>query len=599
VRLSELVTRTLKLEDIEGTDKAIGLAEAVRKYIKPGMSIYVGEGANGILREIIRQFRGTKPNFTLVISGCRDSALDLIHSGLVSKLITSRAAEGYPSQGRSPIIKRAFQSGSLEIENWSLYTLALRLMAGAMGIGFMPTKSISGSSMAEENQDSFIQIENPFGGDKIGLVKALNPDISVVHGWAADRNGNIIMAPAILSGQVEWGPFASKNGVIATVEKLVSTKFIREHSLLVKIPSQFVNSVTVLPFGAHPQGLASLGKAEFEEYEADYEFMEKHWEASKDATTLDAWLKEWVMDCSSNEEYLGKLGYPRLAFLKGKAGGFNWEHKLLWLSEEILRSTRYNATEMMIIAASWIIKEKVLNNRYRVIVAGIGTGGLSAWLAYYELRKDDYDVELMIGSGLYGYAPRPGDPQLTNLSSLRTCKMITDVIHTYGVFVGGERSRCLSVLGAGQIDKYGNINSTILLDGSFLVGSGGSNDATAAKEVIVVAAQSTKHFVNKLPYITCSGGKVSTVVSDKGIFEKIDNSNELILTGYFANPGVSDQSDIVRTIRDDCGWELKVYSKLKKIKPPSLSELVLLRLLDPNVVKDQKEIKEKEESDAI
>ena len=578
--LSELVTRTLKLEDIEGTDKALGLAEAVRKYIKPGMSIYVGEGANGILREIIRQFWGTKPNFTLVISGCRDSALDLIHSGLVSKLITSRAAEGYPSQGRSPIIKRAFQSGSLEIENWSLYTLALRLMAGAMGIGFMPTKSISGSSMAEENQDSFIQIENPFGGDKIGLVKALNPDISVVHGWAADRNGNIITAPAILSGQVEWGPFASKNGVVATVEKLVSTKFIREHSLLVKIPNHFVNSVTVLPFGAHPQGLASLDKAEFEEYEADYEFMEKHWEASKDATTLDAWLKEWIVECRGNEGYLGKLGYHRLAFLRGKGSGTNWEHKLLSLAKETLVSTKYNATELMVIVAARIIREKVLNKGYSVILSGIGTSGLAGWLGYYQLREMGYDIDLAIGSGLYGYAPRPGDPQLTNLSSLRTCKMITDVIHTYGVFVGGEHSRCLSVLGAGEIDKYGNMNSTILPDGSFLVGSGGSNDATTAKEVVVVMEQSRKRYLERLPYTTCRGDRVTVLISDKGVFEKIGDDNEFTLTGYFPDRNLESKDDIVRNIKDNCGWELKVAPEVHLVNPPEAKELALLRMLN-------------------
>ena len=590
---------SIELKQDEGDDKVLGLSEAIRQYIRPGMMLYVREGSNASIREIIRQFWGSRPSFVLVALGCRDYALALIHSGLVTKLITSRCSES-STQGQSLVIQRAYEQKLLEIENWSLYSLTLRLMAGAMGIGFMPTKSILGSSMAEENRDSFTEMDNPFGyGERVGAVRSLNPDIAIVHGWASDRNGNLITAHPILSGEGEWGAFASKNGVIATVEKLVSTKFIRDHSSLVKIPGYFVNSVSVVPFGAHPQGLATVAKTEFEEYEADYDFMERYRQASKTAETLDVWLKEWVMDCSSNEEYLRKLGYPCLAFLKGKASGFNWEHKSLWLPEEILRSARYNAIEMMIVAASRIIKQKVLDNKYRVMVAGIGTGGLSAWLAYYELRKTGHDVELMIGSGLYGYAPRPGDPRLTNLSNLRTCKMITDVLHTYGVFVGNEDNKCLSVLGAGQIDKYGNMNSTKLSDDFYLTGSGGANDAATAKEVIVVAAQSKKRFVNKLPYITCSGSKVRTVVSNKGVFEKIDNSNELILTGYFADPSVSDQSDIVRTIKDDCGWELKVYSKLKKIKPPNLSELALLRLLDPNVAKDQKEINKKGESSAI
>ena len=572
------IVKTLKLEDVEGKDKVLELGAAIRKYVKPGMVIHIGESANAAVREIIRQFWGTKPNFTIVISGCRDSALDLIHCGLATKLITSRVAEGYPSQGRSPIIVRAHRSKSLEVESWSLLTFTLRLMAGAMGVGFMPTKSILGSTMAQENRDSFAEMGNPFGGDKIGLVKSLNPDISIVHGWAADRNGNFIPAPAIQSGQGEWGAFASKNGVIATVEKFVTTKFIRQHPLLVKIPGYFVNSVSVVPFGAHPQGLPSVDVQEFEEYEADYEFMARHWEASKDSETLSVWLKEWVMECHSNDDYLNKLGYHRLAFLRGKAGRFNWEHKLLSLPRDALTSTEYTPTEMMVIVGARIIKDKVAKNKYNVILSGIGSPGLAAWLAFYQLKEEGYDVDLVIGSGLYGYAPRPGDPQLTSLASLRTCKMITDILHTYGVFVSGEGSRCLSVLGAGQIDKFGNMNSTILPDGSYLVGSGGANDAATADEVVVLAEQSKTRYMDRVTYITCPGSRVTALVSDQGIFQKV-RDGEFILTGYFPNPQLGSKEEIIKTVKDGCGWGLKVSSDVSMVERPELRELALLRVL--------------------
>jgi acyl CoA:acetate/3-ketoacid CoA transferase alpha subunit/acyl CoA:acetate/3-ketoacid CoA transferase beta subunit len=566
----------IDLKQNEGKNKILGLEEAIRRYIKPGMSIYIREGSYAAIREMIRQFWGTQPEFILVMIGCRDYALDLLHCGLVAKVLTSRCSES-ATQGVSPVVKRAYKQKSIRIENWSLFSLTLRLMAGAMGIGFMPTRSILHSTMAQENRDSFIEMENPFdSGEKLGIIKSLNPDIAFVHGWASDPNGNLILAPAILSGEGEWGAFGSKQGIIATVEKIVSTEFIREHSFLVNIPGYFVESVSVIPFGAHPLGLATVSN-HFEEYEADYEFMKHHGEASKETETLDAWLKEWVMACPNHEDYLKKLGYQRLAFLKGKAGQFNWEHKLLSLSEEILTKAEYNAEERMIIAASRIIKERVVEKEYRVILSGIGTAGLAAWLAYYQLKKAEVDVELMLGSSSFSWAPRPGDPQVTNFSNLRTCKMITDILHTYGIFAWKQ---CLSVLGSAQVDQYGNLNTTKLSEDSYLTGSGGANDAmAAARETIVVLAQSKRRFLDKLPYMTCFGKNVRTVISDKGIFEKIYPEEELILTGYFVDPHHSEQETIIRTIIEDCGWKLRVHPNLRKLEPPDIKELALLRLL--------------------
>jgi len=582
MRLAEFIKRfgdiaTIDLKENEGASKVLDLEEAIRTYIKPGMTIYVREGSYSPIREMIRQFWGTTPGFTLVMVGCRDYALDLLHCGLVTNVLTSRCSES-ATQGISPVVKRACKQKSTQIENWSLYSLTLRLMAGAMGIGFMPTTSVLNSTMAQDNRESFVEMENPFcPGNKLGLVKSLNPDIAVVHGWASDLNGNIILAPAILSGEGEWGAFASKQGVIATVEKIVSTEFIREHSLRVSIPGYLVKSVSLVPFGAHPLGLATVSR-DFEEYEADYEFMKSHGDASKEVETLDAWLKEWVMACRDHEGYLRKLGYHRLAFLKGKAGKFNWEHKLLSLSQEILERGEYSAEERMIVAASRLIKEKVLKNDYRVILSGIGTAGLSAWLAYYQLKKMEVDVDLMLGSSSFSWSPRPGDPQVTNSSNLRTCKMITDVVHTYGIFA---RKQCIAVLGTAQIDKYGNLNTTKISEDSYLTGSGGANDAvTAAEETVVVLSQSKRRFLGQLPYVTCFGQKnIRTVVSDKGIFEKVQSDEELVLTGYLIDPKCGDQEDTVRAIVENCGWELKMNPNLTKIEPPDSRELALLRLL--------------------
>ena len=94
--------------------------------------------------------------------------------------------------------------------------------------------------------------------------------------------------------------------------------------------------------------------------------------------------------------------------------------------------------------------------------------------------------------------------------------MSPDTVMAQGVFVGGRHNRCLSVLGAGQIDRHGNINSTVTSKGQFLVGSGGANDAMNASEVIVALDHAKDRLVEELPYVTGKGDAVTTVVSTTG-----------------------------------------------------------------------------------
>ncbi|MDY6853974.1 MAG: CoA-transferase [Thermodesulfobacteriota bacterium] len=550
-----ILSRTFAINKDEGKDKVIPLEQAIKQKVKPNMKLHIGDSANAPICEIIRQFWRTSPDFTLITSIIMDSSAALIHCGLAKKVITGTCTELYPTPASIRAVQKAYKEKNIEIENWSLYSMVQRLMAGALGVGFMPTKSIIGSSMALENQDSFQTIRDPFRRDStIGVVKALNPDLSLIHGWAADRYGNTVLAPPILTGEGIWGAAASKEGAVVTVEKLVSTDFIREHSGWLCIPGYLVSSVSVAPFGAHPQARINPGIKDFEAYGADYRFMADHRKASRDSETFDAWIKKWILDCKNHETYLSKLGYERILFLKGKGDKDAWEYNLASMWEEISTDLECNSAERMIIAAARKIKEIICEHSYKVMLAGIGASGLAAWVAYFQLKKENYDIDLLIGSGLFGLVPRPADPQLASISHIPTCKILTDTIDAYGVFVGGEMSTCLSILGAGQIDKYGNINSTKVSDEFYLIGSGGSNDAANAREVVVVMNQSPTRLLEKVPYITCPGKKVSTLISDMGIFEKLDGE-ELILTGYF--PTSNYEKDI-KSIKESCGWNLKL-----------------------------------------
>lgn len=577
-RLSTIVEGTFFLRESEGQDKVISLEDAIRLNVKPTMALHLGENTSAIITEILRQFHKKTPQFSLITHFVAGYTTELIYSGLIKKIITSSCSELYPTPGPSRAIQKAYKEGSIEIENWSLLSLTQRLMAGALGVPFMPTRSLGGSTMAEENRESFREIGDPFGAGKARVVKALNPDLSLNHGWAADRYGNTIIFPPSSSGQGTWGAFASKRGVVVTVEKLVSTDFIREHSTFVSIPGYMVNSVSVAPLGAHPYGMFNPGIEGFEGYAADYDFMVDYRKARRNDQDLDAFLKDWVLDCESHDGYVRKLGAERISRLKERTKKDYWEKELESLSDKLSTTEPYNPTEMMIIAGARKVRERAEKAGCRVINAGMGAAALSAWLASFQLRDSGYEVELLMGAGWYGHTPRPADPWLLSYSNMTTCKMIGNAVDAYGVMTGAD-NKCLTSLGAAQIDKYGNLNSTRTGE-SYIIGSGGANDAANAREVVVVLPQSAGRFLERLPYITCNGENVSVVISDKGIFERLADG-ELILTGYLPSSKFSTPEEIIEDIKKGCGWSLKVAPKLEEVPPPDFDELMTLRLLDP------------------
>jgi acyl CoA:acetate/3-ketoacid CoA transferase alpha subunit len=133
-----------------GEGKVLELQEAIRRHLKPGMKLHLAAGIRGpsaAICEIIRQYWAKNPEFTLIQSTVTGHALNLIHSKLVKKLICSVCANIAASGRPSKIIQDACENKQIEMENWTLNSLQQRLMAGALGVPFMPTKSILGSSI--------------------------------------------------------------------------------------------------------------------------------------------------------------------------------------------------------------------------------------------------------------------------------------------------------------------------------------------------------------------------------------------------------------------------------------------------------------------
>ncbi len=583
-KFNDLLKSTFTLSRDEGEDKVMDLGEAVARYIKPGAGIHVAATHNcsgAAILEIARQFHGKKPGFTLIMRGIRDTAVILLHLDLLKKIITSFSGNVYPWYSPNAVCQKAYAAKSVDLEDWTILTFPLRLMAGALGTGAAATSSLVGSSMAEANAQAFKVIDDPFGsGKKIGLLKALNPDISIVHGLAADREGNTILT-APYSESV-WGAKASRGGAIVTVERLVSTDFIRKHSHLVKLPAYMVRSVSVVPLGAHPGGVWNQGLESFEAYAEDYDFMTEFNRLCKDPAALDAWVRDWVLDCASFDEYRARLGQDRIQTLKSNADRNAWRRRLDRLGDLISESDEYNDVERMVVAAARELKERVLTSGHKTMLAGAGTANLAAWMAKYHLKRENYIVELLVELGYFGNSPRPAEPFLLNFENFATCKMLTETLDTLGVFTCGDTNRCIGVLGGAEVDRFGNINSHWVSDDLYITGSGGANDvATGAKETMVIMQQSHRRFRDRVRFVTAPGGRVRTLVSTMGIFEKPEGGNEFILTRYFKDRGNRSREEIIRDIRENCGWDLKIAAEAQEVSAPTAEELRLLRVFDP------------------
>lgn len=566
----------------DGQDKVMSADQAIRRFVKPGMSIHIGITNSipyGLSYELIRQFYKEKPGFDIITLGAINHIIVMMHLGMVNKVVTTYAGDPYPSPTPNIVVQNQYLNKQVAIENWSILAFTLRLMAGALGVGFMPVNSILDSTMEVENKDGFKRIPAPFAqsGD-IGALKALNPDISFYHAFVADRSGHAIFTPPY--AEEFYGAYASRNGVILSAEHIVDDDVIRKYSHLSKIPSYLVRAVVPMEFGSHPSGMAESGFAEFDGYSEDYDFILGFREAAKSIDTLDPWIRDWVTGVQDHDGYIRKLGGQKLLYLKGKAKPLSWADEIKDVVDTVSPSAQASKNELMTAMASVLLEEKIREKSYRAVLAGIGNSNIAAWLSALRLKQEQIDVELIAEVGFYGYYPRPGNPFIFNFANIPTCKMLTSAFDALGLMVGGSSNKTIGIIGAGQVDRTGNINSTRVGDGIFLVGSGGGNDVTTgAQETIVVCPLNQMRFVDTVSYITGPGKKVSTLVTDMGVFEK-DTRDEFVFTRYPQKPGL-DLEAHVRAVKEKTGWDVGIARALKPVAYPSVETLITMRLFDP------------------
>ena len=148
-------------------------------------------------------------------------------------------------------------------EEWSHLSFGLRLLAGSMGVGFLPTASLLGSDLLGRLPAK--QIECPFTGEPLVAVPALVPDVALIHVQTADADGNAqIEGPAYMD--VECARAA--NTVIVTAEEIVPHEAIVHHADRTVIPGFVVDAVVEAPYGSYPHECHGRYEADFEHFDA-------------------------------------------------------------------------------------------------------------------------------------------------------------------------------------------------------------------------------------------------------------------------------------------------------------------------------------------
>lgn len=167
-------------------------------------------------------------------------------AGAADKLVTSWMGIGLP-WGLSRIQREYVESGRLEFEEWSHLALGLRYRAAAMGVPFLPSLTMLGSSLMDVGGSK--TVECPYTGETLHAVPALFPDVALLHVHRADRFGN---------GQIDGYPHMDADlaraatTVLMTAEEIVSDDEIRRHPDRTVIPGFAVDALVHVPYGSYP-----------------------------------------------------------------------------------------------------------------------------------------------------------------------------------------------------------------------------------------------------------------------------------------------------------------------------------------------------------
>lgn len=293
-------------------EKVVSLEEAA-SFVHDGDSVGIGGSTMSrtpmaMIWALIRARRKQLLCSRCIISSDGDL---LYGSGISEHIITSWFSQGI-LWGVSKVLRHHVESGHARFDEWSHMAMGMRFRAGAMGVPFLPIRSMLGSDVLKQRPEAK-EMDCPFTGEKLLLVPALNPDVALIHVQRCDPYGNAQM-DGLQFMDIDLAMAA--NRVILTTERIVSNDQIRRAPDQTKIPFFAVDAVVEIPFGCAPHECYGV-----------YEPMMKHMEyyvalVNKDPVKgMQAYLDRYVYGPKSWNDFLDLVGMDEIlaAARAGKA----------------------------------------------------------------------------------------------------------------------------------------------------------------------------------------------------------------------------------------------------------------------------------------
>lgn len=560
------------------TNKVIDLKNAIKDFVKDGD--YLGIGGFGMdrlpsaaLHEVVRQ---KKKHLTLAGHTATHDGQILCAGNCVDK-VDAAYVVGVELLGLSPNYRRTFQEGKVEVTEWTNATLAWRYKAAAMGLSFLPVRSMLGTDTFLHSKA--IEYKCPFSGEIYALVPACSPDVSIIHVPKSDIYGNCQIDGISVS---DYDLARASKKLIITTEEIISTDEIRNNPERTIIPYYCVDAVVLAPYGSYPGNMP--GK-----YYLDIEHLNEWNEAEKDLSLLEKFMDKYIYSVKDWDEYLEKCGGKKKL---DKLKSIELLDKNTNLKPQNVEAP-YNLTEFMICAASRVLEDN------KTIVVGTGLPMLASMLAQ---KTHAPNLLMMFEAG--GIAPllpalpmSVGDSRTQHKSLLSTS--MPEIMETCA-----RGMVDYAFLGGAQIDKYGNLNTTFIGNDYEkpkvrLPGSGGANDLASLCWNTVIIMKMDKHkFVEKLDFLTTPGylsgkdsrekaglppgGGTYKVITDCCVLSFDKDTKEMEIESL--HPGIT-----LEEVQNKCSFNLKMgkpgngrIGEISITKAPTERELEILRKeIDP------------------
>jgi len=292
------------------SSKLVTMAEAVGRHVPDGSSIVLGTALEAAIpfaagHELIRQRRR---DLTL-IGPISDILFDqLVGAGCVRKVVAAWVGNVIAGLGHN--FRRAVERGQprpIEVEDHSNFTIALGLLAGALGSPFIPTRSLLGTDLLRSNPTFRVE-PSPLTGEPLVLVSALTPDIAILHAQRSDAEGRAHAWGTL--GVTREAALASR-GVILVSEELCPSELLLRDPNLILVPAFKVLAVVHEPWGAHPSPLQGC-------YGRDHGHYLRYHQDTRSPEGARAWLDRWVHGVPDRRAYLELVGEATRAQLRVK-----------------------------------------------------------------------------------------------------------------------------------------------------------------------------------------------------------------------------------------------------------------------------------------